>query len=93
MANRLNWEAAKRRDLVKVKGGTPSEPLNAPNGKSRKRSKKAITHAQRKYITGLARRCGVEARFPGTTGAASYEITRLRALVDEAKRAPKDRGS
>ncbi|MGI8439150.1 MAG: hypothetical protein ACR2NV_02950 [Thermoleophilaceae bacterium] len=40
-----------------------------------------ITDRQRRYIASLARQCGVGPRFFGNTGAASFEINRLKALL------------
>jgi len=71
MGRRLDWEAANRRDRGKPTYGRSSPRLPT----------KEITDRQRRYITALARKCGVEAHFFGNTGAASCEINRLKALL------------
>ena len=76
MGRRLNWEAANRRDLVKLEGARSTRPLSV----------RPMTDAQRRLTSALARQCGVEPRFYGTTGAASLEINRLKALLAEIRR-------
>ena len=75
MGQRLNWEVANRRDLLKRRAA-PKKPL--PKRKS--------TDAQLRYITSLSLQCGVRPRLYTTTDAASFEIDRLKALLAEIRR-------
>jgi hypothetical protein len=87
MGQRLNWEVANRRDLLKRRAA-PKKPL--PKRKSPAPtvplSKKPSTKVQRQYIASLSLQCGVRPRLYTTTDAASFEIDRLKALLAEIRR-------
>lgn len=82
MGQRLNWEAANRRDRLKRRAA-PKKKLPRRKSPAPKvpLSKKPSTKAQRQCIASLARKCEVKPRSCRSLNAASFEINRLKALL------------